>query len=135
MSRSLALLSVVLCACLAGSGCDRDGAPVIDRAEDAVSVPVGQASARVTGGDLTSRYVSSALIGKLYEVETANIALERSNTDAVRMLAQRVRTERARRAQDPGGGGRGGTVPGPARGPPGPETTGPDRQPQKGGLG
>ncbi|MNR96027.1 hypothetical protein D3C86_273760 [compost metagenome] len=90
MDRSLALLSFALGACLASGGCDRDGARVVDRAEDAASVPVGQTSARVVGGNL-----SSALMGDLYEVQAANIALERSENEAVRTLAQEVRTEQA----------------------------------------
>ena len=95
MSRSLSLLSVVLGACLAAGGCNRDGAQVVDRAEDAVSVPVGQTSARVLGGNLSSAYVSNALMGDLYEIQAANIALERSQNDAVRTLAQAIRTEHA----------------------------------------
>jgi len=91
----LPVLSVALGACLAIGGCDRDGSRVVDRAEDAASVPVGQTSARVVGGNLSSAYVSSALMGDLYDVQAANIALERSKSEAVRTLAQEVRTEQA----------------------------------------
>lgn len=95
MKASLILLSVVLGAGLAAGGCDRDGTRVVDRAEDAASVPVGQTSARVLGGNLSSAYVSSALMGDIYEIEAANIALERSQNEAVRALAQAIRTEHA----------------------------------------
>ncbi len=93
MDRSLAFLSVALGACLASGGCDRDRAGVVDRAEDAASVPVGQTSARLVGGNLSSAYASSAIMGDLYAIQAANIALERSENDAVRTLAQGVRTE------------------------------------------
>lgn len=95
MNRSLALLSVALAACLAGGGCDRNGAKVVDRVEDAASVPVGQTSARVLGGNLASAYVSSALMGDIYEIEAADVALERSQNDAVRTLAQEIRAQHA----------------------------------------
>lgn len=94
MNKSSVMLCV-LAACLANGGCDRDGARVVDRAEDAASVPVGQASARMLGGNMSSAYVSSALMGDIYEIEAANIALERSQNDAVRTLAQAVRTQQA----------------------------------------
>lgn len=95
MNKSLMMYCAVLVVCLASGGCDRGGARVVDRAEDAASVPVGQASARVLGGTLSSAYLSSALIGQMYEIEAANIALERSQDDAVRALAQEVRTQHA----------------------------------------
>lgn len=95
MKIPLILLSVVLGGCLAAGGCDRDGAQVIDRVEDAASAPVGQTSAQVLGGNLSSAYVSSAFMGDMYEIEAANIALERSQNEAVRALAQAIRTEHA----------------------------------------
>lgn len=95
MKTTLILLSVVLGGCLAAGGCDRDGARVIDRAEDAASVPVGQTSAQVLGGNLSSAYVSSAFMGDMYEIQAANIALERSQNETVRALAQAIRTEHA----------------------------------------
>lgn len=95
MNRSLALLSFALGACLAGGGCDRDRVQVVDRVEDAASLPVGQTSARVMGGNLSSAYVSNALMGDMYEVEAANVALERSESEAVRTLALKVRTDHA----------------------------------------
>lgn len=94
-SAFLPVLSAVLGVCLASGGCDRDGSRVVDRAEDAASVPVGQTSARVVGGNLSGAYVTSALMSALYEIQAANIALERSQNDAVRTLARDIRAEQA----------------------------------------
>jgi putative membrane protein len=92
---TLAALAIVCGAGLILGACERGGARVVDEVEDAVSVPVGQTSARTAGSNLVSAYISNAYMGDLYGIQAANIALERSVDERVRAFAQGLRAQQS----------------------------------------
>lgn len=87
-----ALLTTACALTLAACNQDR-AADTVDRAEDAVAGPVGQVSAATVGSNLQSAYIPGAAIGDLYEIQAADIALERTRNAQVRELAQMIKTD------------------------------------------
>lgn len=85
----------VVAAALAAACSPQGGGEAVDKAQDSVSAPVGQTSAVVLGGNMTSAYVPAAAMGDLYEIQAAEIALERSARADVKALAQMIRTDHA----------------------------------------
>lgn len=89
---------IVICAAattaLALGACNQQqGSEAVDKTQDALSAPVGQTSAAVMGANLVSAYVSSAAMGDMYEIDAADIALERSQNAQVKELAQMIKTD------------------------------------------
>lgn len=89
----LAAGAIIFGAGLVLGACGPDGAGAARQAEDAASVPVGQTSARVMGSHQVAAYATNAFLGDLYEVISADIALQRTGTEEVRAMARRLRTE------------------------------------------
>ncbi|HYC97400.1 DUF4142 domain-containing protein [Brevundimonas sp.] len=87
------LLAGVACVALL-AGCNREQSPeAVDKVQDAASGPVGQTSAATVGSNLQAAYIPSAAIGDMYEIQAADIALERSSNAAVKELANMIRTD------------------------------------------
>lgn len=62
----------------------------VNAAQDATSAAVGQTSAATLGANTVDGYVTNAAIGDMYEIQAAEIALERSENAQVRELAQMI---------------------------------------------
>lgn len=76
------------------AACNQQGASdPVDRAQDAAAGPVGQMSAATMGSNMVSAYVPNAAMGDMYEIQAADIALERSQNARVRELAQMIKTD------------------------------------------
>lgn len=87
------LLSGVACVALM-TACSQQGAQEgVDKAQDAVAVPVGQASAATLGANTVGGYVPSAAEGDMYEIQAANVALERSQNADVKALATMIKAD------------------------------------------
>jgi putative membrane protein len=71
------------------------GEEAVDKTQDAISAPVGQTSAATLGSNLVSAYVPAAAMGDMYEIQAADIALERGARADVKALAQTIKTEHA----------------------------------------
>ncbi|MGO4408568.1 MULTISPECIES: DUF4142 domain-containing protein [unclassified Brevundimonas] len=69
------------------------GNKAVDKTQDAISAPVGQTSAATLGSNLVSAYVPAAAMGDMYEIQAANIALERGARADVKALAQMIKTD------------------------------------------
>lgn len=82
-------------ACLALlSACNSEQSPaVVDKAQDAASAPVGQTSAATMGGNMQSAYIPNAAMADMYEIQAADIALERSQNAKVKELAGMIKTD------------------------------------------
>ena len=79
---------------LALAACNQErAADPVDRAQDAASAPVGQMSAATMGSNMVSAYVPNAAMGDMYEIQAADIALERTQNARVRELAQMIKTD------------------------------------------
>lgn len=79
---------------LALAACNQERvADPVDRAQDAASAPVGQMSAATMGSNMVSAYVPNAAMGDMYEIQAADIALERTQNARVRELAQMIKTD------------------------------------------
>ena len=61
---------------------------LVDKAQDMVGGVVGMASAATAGSHGSEAFVANATMGDLYEVEAAQLALQRSQTGGVREFAQ-----------------------------------------------
>jgi putative membrane protein len=59
----------------------------VDKAQDAASGPVGQASAATAGSFTTDGFVTAAAMSDMYEVEAAKIAQQRSKSADVKKFA------------------------------------------------
>ncbi len=92
--KSIVLPAAALALGLGLSACNEQGAsPAVDKAQDAASVPVGQMSAATMGANDPSAYVTNAAMGDMYEIQAADIALERSTNDQVKALATMLKTD------------------------------------------
>ncbi|MBU3972138.1 MAG: DUF4142 domain-containing protein [Alphaproteobacteria bacterium] len=91
MNRFL-LLSAASLVALAACNQERTPEP-IDEAQDMTAGAVGQVSAATLGSNMQSAYIPSAAIGDMYEIQSADIALERSENARVRELAQMIKAD------------------------------------------
>lgn len=93
LKRTLAV-AAVSAAALALAACNQqNSSEAVDKAQDAISEPVGQTSAATMGSNLVSAYVPNAAMGDMYEIQAADIALERSKNAQVKELAQMIKTD------------------------------------------
>lgn len=74
------------------AACNSGESQPVDRAQDMAAAPVGQMSAS-TIGQTVDGYVTAAAMGDMYEIAAAEIALERTQTPAVREMATIIRTD------------------------------------------
>jgi putative membrane protein len=81
-------------ASLALAACNQEQSPeAVDKAQDMAAAPVGQTSAATMGSNMQSAYIPSAAIADMYEIQAADIALERTGNAQVRELAQMIKTD------------------------------------------
>lgn len=86
-------MTLVAFAALVAACSPQGGEKAVDKAQDAVSAPVGQTSAATMGANLVSAYAPSAAMGDMYEIQAADIALERAKRDDVKALARMIKTD------------------------------------------
>lgn len=87
------LFAAAAVAALAAACSPQGGNEAVDKAQDTVSAPVGQTSAAVMGGNMVSAYVPAAVMGDMYEIQAADIALERGTRADVKALAKMIKTD------------------------------------------
>lgn len=76
------------------TACNQEQSPeAVDRAQDMAAAPVGQMSAATLGANTVGGYVPNAAEGDMYEIQAADIALERTQNAQVRELAQMIKTD------------------------------------------
>lgn len=93
MNRYAIVLSAAAGALLMTACNQQEAGNAVDKAQDAVSAPVGQTSAATMGANMVSAYVPNAAMGDMYEIQAADIALERSKNAQVRELAQMIKAD------------------------------------------
>ncbi|MBB4798323.1 putative membrane protein [Brevundimonas bullata] len=93
MRHASTFVAAAAAAALLSACSPRDGNEAVNKAQDAVSAPVGQTSAATMGGNLVSAYVPAAAMGDMYEIQAADIALERASRADVKALAQMIKTD------------------------------------------
>lgn len=93
MNRYTIAMSAAAGALLLTACNQQEAGQTVDKAQDAVSVPVGQTSAATMGANMVSAYVPNAAMGDMYEIQAADIALERTQNAQVRELAQMIKTD------------------------------------------
>ena len=87
------LLAGVACVALLAA-CNQEQSPeAVDKVQDMAAGPVGQTSAATMGANTVSAYVPSAAIGDMYEIQAADIALERSQNAQLKELATMIKTD------------------------------------------
>ena len=87
------LLAGVACVALLAA-CNQEQSPeAVDKAQDMAAGPVGQTSAATMGANMVSAYVPNAAMGDMYEIQAADIALERSQNAQVKELATMIKTD------------------------------------------
>jgi putative membrane protein len=86
------LLAGAACA-LVLSACSQERSPEpVDKAQDAIAAPVGQVAATVSATTVAG-YVPAAVMGDMYEIQAADIALQRSQNADVKALAAAIKTD------------------------------------------
>lgn len=90
--KSTAIIAIAAAATLAACNSENASEPV-DKAQDAVSAPVGQVSAATMGSNMVSAYVPNAAMGDMYEIRAADLAIERSQNADVKALATMIKTD------------------------------------------
>ncbi|MNS34354.1 hypothetical protein D3C72_664780 [compost metagenome] len=88
-----AFFAATAVAALAAACSPQGGNEAVDKAQDTVSAPVGQTSAAVMGANMTSAYVPAAAMGDMYEIQAADIALQRGSRADVKALAKMIKTD------------------------------------------
>lgn len=87
------LLAGAACAVLL-TACNQEQSPEpVDKAQDAISAPVGQMSAATVGANTVAGYVPAAAMGDMYEIMSADIALQRSQSADIKALATMIKTD------------------------------------------
>jgi putative membrane protein len=91
MTRTL-LVSAACVALL--SACNQNGAsPAVDKAQDMAAAPVGQISAATMGSNMVSAFVPNAAMSNMYEIQAADIALERATGAEIKSLARTIKAD------------------------------------------
>ncbi|HYC75295.1 DUF4142 domain-containing protein [Brevundimonas sp.] len=87
------ILAGVACVTLLAA-CNQERSPeAVDKAQDMAAGPVGQTSAATMGSNMVSAYVPNAAMGDMYEIQAADIALERSQNAQVKELANMIKAD------------------------------------------
>lgn len=87
------LFAGVACVALLAA-CNQERSPeAVDKAQDMAAGPVGQTSAATMGSNMVSAYVPNAAMGDMYEIQAADIALERSQNAQIKELATMIKTD------------------------------------------
>lgn len=85
------LLGVTAAALL--SACSERTPEPVDKAQDMASAPVGQTSAATMGSNMQSAYIPNAAMGDMYEIQAADIAIQKSQNADIKALAQMLKTD------------------------------------------
>lgn len=93
------LISGVAAAALLSACGEQEEQDPVNAAQDAASAPVGQMSASTLGANTVDGYVTNAAIGDMYEIQAAELALERSQNAEVRELAQMIHDDHTAASQ------------------------------------
>ena len=93
MRKAIAFTSLLAGASLLVACSNNNEPTAMDRAEDTVSAGVGQVSANVMGANNTESYVNSASMGDLYEIRSADLALQHGQSDEVKELARMIKAD------------------------------------------
>lgn len=94
MIKQTVAVAAVSAAALTLAACNQQqGSDAVDKVQDAVSEPVGQTSAATMGANMVSAYVPNAAMGDMYEIQAADIALERSQSAQVKELAKMIKAD------------------------------------------
>ena len=93
MKQTAAVLAASAAALTLAACNQQQGSEAVDKAQDAVSAPVDQTSAATMGANMVSAYVPNAAMGDMYEIQAADIALERAGRADVKALAQMIKTD------------------------------------------
>lgn len=81
-------------AVLALAACQQEQSPeAVDAVQDKTAAVVGQTSAATMGANTVMGYVPNAAMADMYEIQAADLALEKSRNDGVRQLAQMIKTD------------------------------------------
>lgn len=91
--RHAPIIAAAAVAALVSACGPRGGNEAVDKAQDAISAPVGQTSAATMGANMVSAYVPAAAMGDMYEIQAADIALERSKRADVKALAEMIKKD------------------------------------------
>jgi len=91
MNRSL-FLSALSVVALAACNQERSPEPV-DAVQDMTAGVVGQTSAATVGANMQSAYIPGAAVGDMYEIQSADIALERSQNAEIKSLARMIKAD------------------------------------------
>lgn len=98
--RHVPTLALIAAAGLTVAACQQENSPEpVDAVQDAASAPVGQMSAATLGANTVGGYVPNAAEGDMYEIQAAEIALERTQNAGVRELARMIRTDHTAAAE------------------------------------
>ena len=87
------LLAGAACVALLTACTQAQSPEAVDKAQDMAAGPVGQTSAATMGSNMVSAYVPNAAMGDMYEIQAADIALERSQNAQVKELANMIKTD------------------------------------------
>lgn len=102
MKRSLRFLLLAGAGSLALAACNAEESPgqsePVNAAQDAMGGAVG-AGAAMLGAQTVEGYVSNAAEGDMYEIQAAEIALEKSQNAQVRELAEMIRRDHTAAAE------------------------------------
>lgn len=87
-------------AAFAVAACQQENSPpAVDAVQDKTAAVVGQTSAATLGANTVMGYVPNAAMGDMYEIQAAEIALEKSKNAGVRDLATMIRTDHTAASQ------------------------------------
>lgn len=84
---------VLLGACSQSNEPGDDAAATVNAAQDATSGAVGQTSAATLGANTAGRFVTALAVSDMYELQSADIALEKSSTAGIDELAGMIKTD------------------------------------------
>lgn len=93
MRKLMVLTGLVASGALLVACSNDNGRSVVDKAEDKVAEGVGQVSASAWGSNNAQTYVTSAAAGDLYEIRSADLALQHSSHDGVKELARMIKAD------------------------------------------
>lgn len=93
-------LTLASLAALTLAACQQEQSPpAVDAVQDTTAAVVGQTSAATLGANTVMGYVPNAAMGDMYEIQAAEIALEKSQNAQVRELATMIRTDHTAAAE------------------------------------
>lgn len=87
------LFAGAACAVLLAA-CQQEQSPeAVDKAQDAMAGPVGQMSAATMGSNMQGAYITNAAMGDMYEIQAADLAIEKSQNAQVKALAEMIKAD------------------------------------------